>query len=138
MKPRLKPSPARNASQRTLDFLFAPKTVAIIGATDRDGSVGRAVLENLRGFKGAVYPVNPGHPSLLGMPSFPSVAAVPARIDLAVIVTPAETVPGIVRECARAGARGAVILSAGFKEIGAEAPRWSARSARRLPQAECA
>src|ERR1035438_217319 len=106
--------------ERSLDFLFAPKTVAVIGATDRKGSVGRAVLENLGGFKGSVYPVNPKHASLLGAPSFPSVAAVPAKIDLAVIATPAPTVPGNVRECAQAGVKGAIILSAGFKECGPE------------------
>jgi len=120
MKPRPRPNTQANASQRALDFLFAPKSVAIVGATDREGSVGRAVLENLRGFKGAVYPVNPRHPTLLEIPAFPSVAAIPARVDLAVIVTPAPTVPGIVGECARAGVKGAVILSAGFKEIGPE------------------
>jgi acetyltransferase len=105
---------------RSLDFLFAPKTVAVIGATEREASVGRAVLENLRGFGGAVYPVNPKHDSVLGMRAYPSVAAVPAKIDLAVIATPARTVPGIIRECASVGARGAVILSAGFRESGPE------------------
>ena len=118
MKPRLKPRAPSDAPQRALDFLFAPRSVAIVGATDRDGSVGRAVLENLRGFKGAVYPVNPKHPALLGLPTFPSVAAIPAKVDLAIIVTPAPTVPGVVGECARAGVKGAIILSAGFKETG--------------------
>src|SRR5208283_3109729 len=120
MKPRARNGSPPSATERALDFLFAPKTVAIVGATDREGSVGRAVLENLRGFKGAVYPVNPKHPTLLEIPSFPSLAAVPAKVDLAVIVTPAPTVPGIIGECARAGVKGAVILSAGFKEIGPE------------------
>jgi len=120
MKPRPDKNAPQRASGRSLDFLFTPKTVAVVGATDRKGSVGRAVLENLRGFKGVVYPVNPKHPSLLGMPSFPSVASVPAKVDLAVIATPAPTVPGIVRECAQAGVKGAVILSAGFRESGPE------------------
>jgi acetyltransferase len=120
MKPNPKPGAPAGASQRALDFLFAPRSVAIVGATEREGSVGRAVLENLRGFKGAVYPVNPKHPTLLDVPCFPSIAAVPAKVDLAVIVTPAPTVPDIIGECARAGVRGAVILSAGFKETGPE------------------
>jgi acetyltransferase len=120
MNPLLNDKVPPGASERSLDFLFAPKTVAVIGATERKGSVGRAVLENLSGFKGSVYPVNPKHPSLLGVPSFPSIAAIPAKIDLAVIATPASTVPGIVRECAQAGAKGAIILSAGFKECGPE------------------
>jgi acetyltransferase len=112
---------------RSLDFLFAPKTVAVIGATERASSVGRAVLENLRGFGGAVYPVNPRHDNVLGIKAFPSVAAVPAKVDLAVIVTPARTVPGIVRECASAGTRGAVILSAGFRECGPDGAKLEAQ-----------
>ncbi len=98
-----------SAPHRPLDFLFGPKVVAVVGATDKIGSVGRAVLENLRSFNGTVYPINPKRPNVLGIPAFPSVAATPAKIDLAIIVTPAFTVPGIVREC----------VDAGFKEIGA-------------------
>jgi len=103
-----------------LDCFFAPKSVAVIGATDKPGSVGRAVMKNLRAFGGAVYPVNPKRPTVLGQPAFPRVADVPGKIDLAVIVTPAAAVPGIVRECAAAGVKGVVVISAGFKEAGAD------------------
>jgi len=118
LKPRIKRKAPSGAHGRSLDFLFAPKTVAVIGATDKEGSVGRAVLENLRGFAGTVFPVNPKHATLLGMPTFKGIDAVPSKVDLAVIVTPAATVPGVVRECVRAGVPAAVILSAGFKETG--------------------
>ena len=90
-----------------------------MGASDKAGSVGRAVLENLREFAGEVYPVNPKRATVLGLPAFPSVAAVPAQIDLAIIVTPAATVSALVRECVEAGIPGAIIISAGFKECGA-------------------
>ena len=105
---------------KALDALFSPKTVAVIGATDKEGSVGRAVLENLDCFGGKVFPVNSKRAEVLGRRAFPNVAALPEPADLAVIITPASTVPGIIRECAAAGVRGAVIISAGFKEVGAE------------------
>jgi acetyltransferase len=111
---------AHRAATRSLDFLFSPRSIAVIGATDKEGSVGRSAFENLRSFGGRVVPVNPNHETILGMQSYPSVGAAPGPIDLAVIATPALTVPGIVRECAQAGVKGAVILSAGFRECGAE------------------
>ena len=111
--------PLLPSRRSALDALFAPKSVALIGATDAAGSVGRALMENLRAFDGALYPVNPKRERVLGVKAFPSIAAVPDPVDLAVIVTPAATVPRIVGECAEAGVRGAVIISAGFKECGA-------------------
>jgi acetyltransferase len=102
-----------------LEFFFSPKTVAVIGATEKPASVGRAVLENLSAFDGAVYPVNPRHATVLGRSAFPTISAVPQPVDLAVIVTPAPTVPGLVRECMEAGVKAAVIISAGFRECGA-------------------
>ncbi len=98
--------------------MLAPGSLALIGATESLGSVGRALLENLCSFSGAVYPVNPKHKSVLGFATFPTVADLPNEIDLAVIATPAQTVPQIVRECADAGVKGAIVISAGFKEIG--------------------
>jgi acetyltransferase len=105
-----------------LHSIFSPRSIAVIGATEAPGSVGRTVFENLRaeGFKGAVYPVNPKRPTVLGVPAFPNIAAVPKPVDLVIIATPAVTVPGIVAECVAADIPGAIILSAGFKEIGAE------------------
>jgi acetyltransferase len=107
-------------SRSALDCVFSPKSVAVIGATDRVGSVGRTVLERLRisAFHGRIYPVNPNHEEVLGLRAYPKIGDVPEKIDLAVIVTPASTVPGIVGECVDAGVRVAVVISAGFKERG--------------------
>lgn len=110
--------PGTHSARPPLQPLFAPKSVAVIGATEKLGSVGRAVLENLAGFGGKVYPINPKHPYVLGQRTFARLADVPEPIDLAVIVTPAPTVPGLIRECVAAGVPGAIIISAGFKEIG--------------------
>ena len=103
-----------------LECFFAPNSVAVIGATDRPGSVGRTVLSNLRNgkFPGKVYGVNPNRTQVLGLPCYASIGAVPEKVDLALIVTPAPTVPGIVRECVDAGVRAATVISAGFKERG--------------------
>ena len=108
--------------RQPLDAIFRPDTVAVIGATDKPGSVGRTVMRNLinNPFGGTVYPVNPKRPNVLGIKAYPSVSEVPEEVDLAVVVSPAPTVPGIIRECAGAGVRGAIIISAGFKEVGAE------------------
>ena len=107
---------------RNLNKIFAPKTVGVIGASDRPSSVGNTVLLNLtkNGFGGAVYPVNPKHAAIDGIPCFKSVAELPEKVDLAVICTPARAVPEIVRECGEAGIRGLVILSAGFREASPE------------------
>src|SRR5262245_35490434 len=109
----------------TLDVFFRPKSVALIGATERPGSVGRIVLENLRATHPAfpVYAINPNRATVLGRPAYASVADVPGAIDLAVIATPAATVPGLIRECAEAGAGGAIVISAGFRETGEEGRR---------------
>jgi acetyltransferase len=108
--------------QNPLDMIFNPKSVAVIGATEREGSVGRTIIWNLmtNAFGGTIFPVNPQRPSILGIKAYPSIEAIPEKVDLAVIVTPAKTVPGIVRECVAAGVKGAIIISAGFKEIGPE------------------
>ncbi len=108
------------AEHQPLDALFRPRSVAVIGATERAGSVGRTLLWNLvsNPFGGTVFPVNPQRRSVLGIKAYPSIAAVPETVDLAVIVTPAPTVPGVIQECLDAGVKGAIIISAGFKEIG--------------------
>jgi acetyltransferase len=99
---------------------FAPKTVAVIGATEKPGSVGRTVLWNLISspFGGTVFPVNPKWNQVLGIKAYPSVSAIPEPVELAVIAVPAAAVPGVVRDCVAAGIKAAIILSAGFKEIG--------------------
>ncbi len=107
---------------RSLQPIFAPKSVAVIGATEKAGSVGRTVLWNLISspFGGTVFPVNPKRENILGIKAYPGINAVPDQIDLAVIVTPAPTVPEIIAECVEAGVKGAIVISAGFKEIGPE------------------
>jgi len=110
-----------HTSRRTLSPIFAPKSIAVIGATENPGSVGRTILENLTkgGFAGPIYPVNPKRDTVLGIKAYPSITAVPAGTDLAVIITPPATVPGIIKDCGTAGVKGVIIITAGFKEIGA-------------------
>src|SRR5437588_8802109 len=104
-----------------LNAIFAPESIAVVGATEKAGSVGRTLLWNLisNPFGGTVFPVNPQHSSVLGIQAYPNLAALPQQVDLAVIATPAPTVPGIIAECVEAGVKGAIILSSGFKERGA-------------------
>ena len=106
----------------TFECMFVPNTVAVIGATPREGSVGYTLLHNLlQGhFPGKIYAINPKHDEILGLHCYKSVSLVPEKIDLAVIITPAPTVPAVIRECIEAGVRSAVVISAGFKERGAE------------------
>jgi acetyltransferase len=107
---------------QALDAIFAPKNVAVVGATETAGSVGRTVLWNLISspFGGAVFPVNPKRPSVLGIKAYTSISNVPEQVDLAVITTPAHTVPNIIKECGDVGVKGAIVISAGFKETGPE------------------
>src|SRR5437867_3117060 len=102
-----------------LDALFSPKSVAIIGASERPRSVGRALVGNLQDFDGPTFLVNPNHREIMGAKSYPDIQSVPEKVDLAVIVTPAQLVPGVVRACASAEVGSAIVLSAGFKECGA-------------------
>ena len=108
--------------KQPLDVFFSPKTVAVIGATENPGSVGRTVLWNLvtSPFGGTVYPVNPKRPSVLGVKAYPSISDIPEAVELAVIVTPPPSIPGLIRECGENGVQGAIVISAGFKEIGPE------------------
>jgi len=102
-----------------LNSIFNPKSVVFIGASDKEGSVNRAILENLFLYKGAkIFPVNPHRKELLGLTSYPALFNIPEPVELAVIATPATTVPELVEECGQAGVRGIIIISAGFKEIG--------------------
>jgi acetyltransferase len=99
---------------------FNPKGVAVVGATEKLHSVGRTLLWNLISspFGGTVFPVNPKRSSVLGIQAYPQISAIPEPVDLAVIAVPARAVPDVVRDCVAAGVKGAIILSAGFKEIG--------------------
>jgi acetyltransferase len=108
------------SEHQPLSSIFLPKTVAVIGATDKTGSVGRTLLWNLvsNPFGGTIFPVNPKHRSVMGIAAYPNIAAVPEPVDLVAIATPAPTIPQIIQECVEAGVKSAVIVSAGFKEIG--------------------
>ena len=114
----------KQAHQRMqpLDVFFSPKSVAVVGATENPGSVGRTILWNLMTspFGGTVFPVNPKRASVLGVKAYPALSEIPEPVDLAVVVTPPPSVPGIIRECGQTGVRGAVVISAGFKETGPE------------------
>ncbi len=105
-----------------LQVMFEPRSVAVIGATEREGSVGRTIVWNLISstFGGTIFPVNPKRNSILGIKAYPSIGAIPDPVDLAVIVTPAPSVPNIIRECVAVGVQAAIIISAGFKETGPE------------------
>jgi len=103
-------------------YFFSPASIAVVGATDREGSVGGTVLKNLLTgtHKGRVYAVNPRRAEVLGLPCYGSIGAVPETVDLVVVVTPASTVPEIVSECVKADVKSVVVISAGFKEKGPE------------------
>ncbi len=110
------------AGGSALKYLFQPRSVAVIGATETAGSVGRTVMANLiqSPFGGTVYPVNPKRASVLGVKAYANIGAVPDKVDLVVVVTPAGSVPKIIGECAGLGIQAAIIISAGFKELGPE------------------
>jgi acetyltransferase len=105
-----------------LDKIFNPKSVAVVGASDEEGSVGCALMKNFleSGFEGEVYPVNIRKKEILGVKAYQNVLQLPKTVDLAVIATPAKTVPDVVEQCGRAGIKGLIIISAGFKETGPE------------------
>jgi acetyltransferase len=108
------------SERHPLDAIFAPKSVAVIGATERANSIGRNVLWGLLSnpFGGTVFPVNPHHANVLGIKAYPSIAAVPEQVELAVIATPAATVPDVISDCVAAGVQGGIVISAGFREYG--------------------
>ncbi|MBI4794985.1 MAG: bifunctional acetate--CoA ligase family protein/GNAT family N-acetyltransferase [Deltaproteobacteria bacterium] len=108
--------------RRDLDNLFNPEAVAVIGASEKDPSIGRSLVQNLQkaGFPGTIYPINPRYSQILGLQAFSSVLKVQAPIDLAVIAIPIQDVPRVMQECGEAGVRTAVIISAGGRETGAE------------------
>ena len=114
-------APSRTRTN-ALDPFFSPGNVAVIGATDKPGSVGKTVLSNLLhgSLRGKIFAVNPKRREVLGVPAFPAVSALPEAVDLAVVVTPATTVPDVIGECVDAGVKATVVISAGFRERGAE------------------
>ncbi len=108
-----------------LEALFTPRSVAVIGATDRPGTVGRSVISNLLQSKYPiqVYAVNPSHGEVLGLKTHKHIGDIAGGVDLALVVTPAQTVAQIIGECVDAGVKSAVVISAGFREQGDEGAR---------------
>jgi acetyltransferase len=102
-----------------LNCIFNPKRIAVVGASERESSIGAKIFNNLTGagYKGEVFPVNPFRQTVQGITAYPSVSKIPRKIDLAVIATPAHTVPQVVEECGKAGVAGVIIISAGLKDI---------------------
>jgi acetyltransferase len=108
--------------RHALHSFFAPKSVAVVGATETQGTVGRTIVWNLisSSFGGTIYPVNPKRSSVLGIKAYPSLSDIPEVVDLIVVVTPAASAPGIIKEAVDLGIKSAIIISAGFKETGSE------------------
>ena len=105
-----------------LDAIFRPRSVAVIGASRRPGSIGSAIFKNLlaHGFDGPVYPVNPSARVVQSVLAYPSVRDIPGDVDLAVIAVPSKQVLAEVEACGQKGVKGVVVITAGFKETGAE------------------
>jgi len=109
-------------SEKNFSKLFSPKTIAVIGASNTEGTVGYSLVRNLITipFEGKIFPINPKYESVQSIRAYPSIRAIPDVVDMAIIATPAKTVPDVVKECGEAGVKALVIVSAGFKEIGEE------------------
>jgi len=107
-------------SKNNLDKIFKPKSIAVIGASNKIGSAGYRIFRNIigSGWEGIVYPINPGAESIQGVQAYPSVLELPKIVDLAIIATPAKTVPDVLDQCGKFGIKGILIISAGFKEVG--------------------
>jgi len=108
--------------------ILDPKTIAVIGASETEDTVGRTIMDNaLRSADRSVFPVNPKHATVLGLQAFPSIAEVSEHVDLAIVATPAATVPDVLAQCAAAGVSGAIVVSAGFSETGVKGAELDAR-----------
>ena len=109
-------------SVHNLERVFHPRSVAVIGASEREGSVGSALMRNLTRWEyaGNVYPINPHRQTILGLPAVPSISDLDSGVDLAILATPIATAPELVKECARAGVGGVILVAAGGKETGAK------------------
>lgn len=108
-------------SYKNLQPIFNPRSVAVIGASRETGTVGYAVMDNLinAGFTGVVYPVNPKARAIRGVRAYPSILDITDEVDMAVVIVPAKAVPGVMQQLGEKGVKGAVVISAGFKETGA-------------------
>src|SRR5574337_1096279 len=102
-------------------IFLSPKSIAIIGASDKEGSVGRAITSNiLKGYTGNILPINPTRETIFDKKAYKSVLDVPEEIDLAVIVTKNDVVPAVLEECGKKKIKGAIVITAGFKEVNEE------------------
>ena len=105
----------------TDSVFLSPKSIAIIGASDKEGSVGRAITSNImKGYKGTIYPISPTRETVFDKKAYKSVLDVPGKIDLAVVVTKNTIVPAVLEECGKQKLRGAIVITAGFKEVDEE------------------
>jgi len=106
--------------QHYLTALFEPKSVAVIGASDRENSVGNIIFKNIlsSGYKGRLYAINPKHETIQGQPAYKSIEEIGARVEMAVIATRPQTVPQIIEQCGRSGVKNVIIIAAGFSESG--------------------
>jgi len=104
------------------DKVFYPKSIALVGASTKEGTLSRTILTNLieGGYKGIIYPVNPKAESIMGVKCYPTITSITDEIDLAVIVIPSNYIPASLEECGKKGIKGVIIISAGFKEVGGE------------------
>ena len=103
-----------------MEYILSPKSVAVVGASNRPGSLGLAVFRNLidGGYQGILYPVNPKAKSVQGVKAYPSITGIPDEVDMAVLIVPSERVESIIEESAHKGIKGCIVITAGFKEIG--------------------
>lgn len=98
--------------------LLSPKSIAVIGASDKEGSVGRAITSNImKGFKGTIYPITPSRDKVFDIPAYKTVLDVKDQIDLAVVVTKNDIVPAVLEDCGKKGIKGVIVITAGFKEV---------------------
>lgn len=109
----------------SLDAVFKPRSIAVIGASRKAGSIGHTIVSNLldHGFEGVVYPINPSARSVHSIPAYPTISEVPGDVDMAVIVVPKHLVLDVARDCGEKGVKGLVVITAGFKEVGGEGIR---------------
>jgi len=105
---------------KDIEFIMNPRSIAVVGATNRPGSVGLAVFRNIlrAEFQGVLYPVNPRAKSVQSVKAYPKLADIPDEVDLAVVIVPAEIVCSILEEAGQKQVKGAIVISAGFKEVG--------------------
>jgi 4-hydroxybutyryl-CoA synthetase (ADP-forming) len=106
---------------RLSSVFIKPRSIAVIGASEKAGTIGRAIINNIKnGYKGKIYPITPSHETVFGIKAYKSVLDIDDDIDLAVIATPSKIVPKVLEECGKKGIKGAIIITAGFKEVGGE------------------